>query len=880
MIFKRQTNVSSATYALNFSHDKIVDMLNDEDVKIEDGNVSANQIFTLSLIEPNGTRQYLYDLKPSQKLSIRFKSTTKSEADCSWLKIKTTAIKDYKMIGGVVVGGNKTIIKCIYNPRSSGGVIIGGSFVDNLTMTGGVVVGGTAPISGEDLFYEIQYSQTGLCCHEPIFQIYNNYQRLAAGANYFTLKPIVEDTFVESTLVPPEFQKFGLLPRAAGKGLFHNYLAPGLPFNIGYNAAEQPRLRVPYPKIEILEGESIESNDWRVFMKMSITGVNYKTPVIYKLFPSTGEREINITSDIFIPQWWGSPGIDFQWPVLPSGTLAFLAREEEEQEYSEDGTRSNGIGTVSSHIVLSGDGVLPPSLTGYSPRVCSINSIFHLPDLVRMTEYDCMEVMEGARFVSDQELESGPLDENHQCDYCKDACCYPLYDCSTCLQNNPDSGIIGGVDLSGAYGGFNPQHPDWTRLEYFSFTFNFTNVAAASPIDLNKAAWNWRNDYPNKLAGKRVVWWLVEGVKRLEHGIPPYQYQDHFSHWAWIKYKKYFCLVCEDGELVDITDEAIEGLPVYIEEDTGKSGWTAAWNIIDTNFIYTQNPSGGINCGGRSALVYSEKMKGGVVVGVTSLDRGVCVGGSAEVDVPLGFFFGEFNDIIVENNNELDETIDVVDNKNYLDIDEQITTSLPFINQISLQSVGTIKFTEIGSTVNYSFVYFEKYTTDWSDDASQCDNTATYELTRVFLTGNSQKDLNDLIAQYADNNTRTLSFYQENLVNQIQNNYGFHPQEIPMIDEFRRYDQPPTSLDCTDQEPIGYLCKDKLTRTLEKWEPASDALERRDRRSWCEHTKKGTFYETTICEEVTCPAEELGMTSADKPQNTTIRPERRKNPLP
>jgi aspartate carbamoyltransferase regulatory subunit len=146
MIFKRQTNVSSATYTLNFSHDKIVDMLNDEDVKIEDGNVSANQIFTLSLIEPNGARQYLYNLRPSQKLSIRFKTTIKSEADCSWLKIKNTAIKDYKMIGGVVVGGNKTIIKCIYNPRSSGGVVVGGLVVENLIMIGGVVVGGSSVV--------------------------------------------------------------------------------------------------------------------------------------------------------------------------------------------------------------------------------------------------------------------------------------------------------------------------------------------------------------------------------------------------------------------------------------------------------------------------------------------------------------------------------------------------------------------------------------------------------------------------------------------------------------------------------------------------------------------------------------------------------------
>jgi hypothetical protein len=382
-----------------------------------------------------------------------------------------------------------------------------------------------------------------------------------------------------------------------------------------------------------------------------------------------------------------------------------------------------------------------------------------------------------------------------------------------------------------------------------------------------------------------------------------HNYADIYDTRAWIKYKKYVCLLCEDGELVDITDEAIEGVPVYVREDSDLSGY----EIIDENFIYSQSPSGGVRCGGSAYVPYKYK---------ETMGGGIRCGGSAYVEEPLGFYFGKFNnyldpetntepevvvetntepEVVVETNTEPEVVVEtntepevVIETNTEPEVAAETNTepvnfaqtAMPFlhINRSSLQSLGTTKLTEVGSTVDYSFVYFEKYIDDYADGSSGCDATSVITITRVILPGGSQKDLNDLIETNVDH-AEIFSYYYPDLVSQCVETYDFEPQDLPMIDEFRRYDQPPTSLDCTDQEPIGYLCKDKLTRTLEKWEPASGALERRDRRSWCEHTKKGTFYETTICEEVTCP-EALGMASVYKPQNTTTRSERRKNPLP
>ena len=61
MVLKRQTQESFVNYSLNFSHNKIVEMINDDDVNFIDGSVSNNQTFNLSIINSNGSKENLHN---------------------------------------------------------------------------------------------------------------------------------------------------------------------------------------------------------------------------------------------------------------------------------------------------------------------------------------------------------------------------------------------------------------------------------------------------------------------------------------------------------------------------------------------------------------------------------------------------------------------------------------------------------------------------------------------------------------------------------------------------------------------------------------------------------------------------------------------------
>ena len=61
MVLKRQTQESFVNYSLNFSHNKIVEMINDDDVNFIDGSVSNNQTFNLSIINSNGSKERIQE---------------------------------------------------------------------------------------------------------------------------------------------------------------------------------------------------------------------------------------------------------------------------------------------------------------------------------------------------------------------------------------------------------------------------------------------------------------------------------------------------------------------------------------------------------------------------------------------------------------------------------------------------------------------------------------------------------------------------------------------------------------------------------------------------------------------------------------------------
>lgn len=80
MAFKVQKDNTVATFDLRLAHSDLVDMMNDPQVAIDNGNVSANQQFEIVLISPNGKETIAQKtMEPTDTLVIRFKKVTISE---------------------------------------------------------------------------------------------------------------------------------------------------------------------------------------------------------------------------------------------------------------------------------------------------------------------------------------------------------------------------------------------------------------------------------------------------------------------------------------------------------------------------------------------------------------------------------------------------------------------------------------------------------------------------------------------------------------------------------------------------------------------------------------------------------------------------------
>ena len=114
MVLKRQTQESFVNYSLNFSHNKIVEMINDDDVNFIDGSVSNNQTFNLSIINSNGSKENLHNFNSSQTLSIRFRHMSILTSGCFWKKIQVKG----RLYGGMTISGEA--YTGTYNESSSG----------------------------------------------------------------------------------------------------------------------------------------------------------------------------------------------------------------------------------------------------------------------------------------------------------------------------------------------------------------------------------------------------------------------------------------------------------------------------------------------------------------------------------------------------------------------------------------------------------------------------------------------------------------------------------------------------------------------------------------------------------------------------------------
>lgn len=82
MASKVEVNRIEDTYELQLQHADIRDMMNDPNVLIYNGNVSANQVFSIVLKKSGGQELILKDMKPNETLILRFKKVTiTSETD-------------------------------------------------------------------------------------------------------------------------------------------------------------------------------------------------------------------------------------------------------------------------------------------------------------------------------------------------------------------------------------------------------------------------------------------------------------------------------------------------------------------------------------------------------------------------------------------------------------------------------------------------------------------------------------------------------------------------------------------------------------------------------------------------------------------------------
>jgi hypothetical protein len=87
MAHKTDTIRTEETFDLVLRHPDIVDMMNDPQVLIDDGNVQPTQEFQLVLRKQNGGEIILKDMTPNDKLIIRFKKITVTSANTNFIDI-------------------------------------------------------------------------------------------------------------------------------------------------------------------------------------------------------------------------------------------------------------------------------------------------------------------------------------------------------------------------------------------------------------------------------------------------------------------------------------------------------------------------------------------------------------------------------------------------------------------------------------------------------------------------------------------------------------------------------------------------------------------------------------------------------------------------
>lgn len=79
MASKNEKQRLQETFEFSLEHPDIVNMMNDEDVDIDGGDVGDEQVFEILLEKANGSQIYLRDLNPTDKVVFRFVRVTDTD---------------------------------------------------------------------------------------------------------------------------------------------------------------------------------------------------------------------------------------------------------------------------------------------------------------------------------------------------------------------------------------------------------------------------------------------------------------------------------------------------------------------------------------------------------------------------------------------------------------------------------------------------------------------------------------------------------------------------------------------------------------------------------------------------------------------------------
>jgi hypothetical protein len=76
MVSKKENAVTDKTFDLIFTHADLVDMMNDPQLLVDEGNVADDQLFSIVVRKENGSEVILKEMLLTDKLIVRFSKKT------------------------------------------------------------------------------------------------------------------------------------------------------------------------------------------------------------------------------------------------------------------------------------------------------------------------------------------------------------------------------------------------------------------------------------------------------------------------------------------------------------------------------------------------------------------------------------------------------------------------------------------------------------------------------------------------------------------------------------------------------------------------------------------------------------------------------------